>query len=184
MPMLRDSREKQFIGRYSTFATVPKYLQNVVGVMMKNERLKRLLYYPDSKALSLPKLTQPQAFTLINHQIKVVPQLNLEPDAKPYVIISLDNFIPQADQTTFRTLQLSFDIVARFEDWPLEDFNLRPYAIAGEIDAMINHSFFFEGIANFVGAKQLILNDYVGGITLYYQIDAYGDDRKLHGAND
>lgn len=94
MPMLRDSREKQFIGRYSTFATVPKYLQNVVGVMMKNERLKRLLYYPDSKALSLPKLTQPQAFTLINHQIKVVPQLNLEPDAKPYVIISLDNFVP------------------------------------------------------------------------------------------
>lgn len=153
MPMLRDSREKSFIGRYSTFATVEKYLQDIVGVLMKNERLKRLLYYTDSKALSLPKLEQRQAFTLLNSQIKVVPQLNLERDAKPYVIISLDNFSPQEDQTTFRSIQLSFDIVARFEDWPLEDFKLRPYSIAGEIDAMVNKSNFFEGIANFIGAK-------------------------------
>lgn len=184
MPMLRDSREKQFIGRYSTFASVEKYLQDVIGVMMKNERLKRLLYYTDSKALSLPKLNQKQAYELLTSQIKVVPQLNVERDAKPYVIVSLDNFIPQDDQTTFRTIQLSFDIVCQFEHWALEDFRLRPYSIAGEIDAMINHSFFFEGIANFIGAKQLILNDYIGGITLYYQIEAYGDDKKLHEAND
>lgn len=49
---------------------------------------------------------------------------------------------------------------------------------------MINHSYFFEGIADFVGAKQLILNDYVGGLTLYYLIQAYGDDKKLHEANE
>lgn len=113
-----------------------------------------------------------------------MPQLNLEPDAKPYVIVSLDNFTPQENQTTFRSIQMSFDIVARFEDWPLEDFKLRPYSIAGEIDAMVNKSSFFEGIANFIGAKQLILNDYMGGITLYYEILAFGDDRKLHEANE
>lgn len=95
--MLRDSREKSFIGRYSTFATVEKYLQDVVGVLMQNERLKRLLYYTDPKALSLPKLEQSQAYTLLNHQIKVVPQMILEPDAKPYIVISLDNFLPQED---------------------------------------------------------------------------------------
>lgn len=184
MPMLRDSRDKSFIGRYSTFASVEKYLQDIVGVLMKNERLKRLLYYTDPKALSLPKLEQRQAYLLLNHQIKVVPQLNLEPDAKPYVVVSLDNFVPQEGQTTFRSVQLSFDIVARFEDWPLEDFKLRPYSIAGEIDAMVNNSNFFQGIANFIGAKQLILNDYMGGITLYYRIEAYGEDRELHKAND
>lgn len=151
--MLRDSREKQFIGRYSTFASVEKYLQDIVGVLMKNERLKRLLYYTDPKALALPKLTQQQAFGLLNHQIKVVPQLIAEPDAKPYILVSLDNFLPGEGQTTFREIQLSFDIVCNFEHWPLEDFQLRPYSIAGEIDAMINHSFFFEGIADFVGAK-------------------------------
>ena len=73
MPMLRDSREKQFIGRYSTFASVEKYLQDIVGVLMKNERLKRLLYYTDPKALSLPKLEQRQAYSLLNSQIKIVP---------------------------------------------------------------------------------------------------------------
>lgn len=65
--MLRDSADKQFIGRYSTFASVEKYLQDIIGVLMKNERLKRLLYYTDPKALSLPKLTQPQAYSLLNH---------------------------------------------------------------------------------------------------------------------
>lgn len=184
MPMLRDSREKQFIGRYSTFASVEKYLQDIIGVLMKNERLKRLLYYTDPKALSLPKLDQKQSYSLLNHQIKIVPQLIVEPDAKPYILISLDNFIPQEGQTTFRSIQLTFDIVARFEDWPLEDFKLRPYSIAGEVDAMVNNSNFFEGIANFIGAKQLILGDYVGGITLYYQILAFGDDKQLHEAND
>lgn len=34
-----------------------------------------------------------------------------------------------------------------------------------------------------MGAKQLILNDYMGGITLYYQIEVYGDDKKLHPDN-
>lgn len=48
---------------------------------------------------------------------------------------------------------------------------------------MINRSSFFGGIANFIGGKQLILNDYLGGITLYYEILAYGDDRELHEAN-
>lgn len=65
--MLRDSSEKQFIGRYSTFASVEKSLQDVIGVLMKNERLKRLLYYTDPKALALPKLTQQQAYGLLNH---------------------------------------------------------------------------------------------------------------------
>lgn len=114
----------------------------------------------------------------------MVPKLEVEPDAKPYVIISLDNFVPQEGQTTFRSVQLSFDIVAPFEFWPLEDFRLRPYSIAGEIDAMVNHSNFFNGIANFIGAKQLILNDYMGGLTLYYKIEVYGDDKKLHPDND
>ena len=182
--MLRDSREKEFIGRYSTFTSVEKYLQEVVGVLMKNERLKRLLYYTDPKALSLPKLTQSQAYSLLNHQIKIVPRVDLEAEAKPFVVISLDNFIPQEGQTTFREIQLSFDIVCQFEHWPLEDFRLRPYSIAGEIDAMINRSNFFTGIANFIGAKQLTLNDYVGGITLYYLIEAFGEDKKLHEDNE
>lgn len=182
--MLRDSKEKQFIGRYSTFASVEKYLQDIVGALMKNERLKRLLYYTDSKALSLPKLTQSQAYGLLNHQIKIIPQINLESEAKPFVVISLDKFVPQEGQTTFREIQLSFDIVCNYEHWPLEDFQLRPYSIAGEIDAMVNRSHFFTGIANFIGARQLTLNDYVGGLTLYYLIEAYGDDTKLHGDNE
>lgn len=71
-------------------------------------------------------------------------------------------------------------ILARFEDWLLEDFKLRPYAIAGEVDALINKSFVTGfGIADFTGARTLMLNN-LGGLVLKYNVETYTDDTKLH----
>lgn len=101
-------------------------------------------------------------------------------DAKPYVIITLDNFTPNENQTTFRSFQLQFNIIARYEDWLLDDFKLRPHAIAGEIDALVNTSFITGfGIADFLGAKSLILED-LGGLALRYNVETFTDDTKLH----
>lgn len=181
MPLLRSQKDKDFIGRYSSFMSVENTLSQVVEMCLKNDRLKRLLYYTDPKALKLPKLDNEQTMSLLNHQIKIVPKLDIEPDAKPYIIISMDKFVPEDNQTTFRSVQLSFDILARFEDWPLGDFKLRPYAIAGEIDAMVNKSFITGlGIADFTGAQQLILGDELGGISLYYNVETFTDDTRLH----
>lgn len=85
------------------------------------------------------------------------------------------------NQTTFRSVQMSIDILCPFEHWQLDDFKLRPYSIAGEIDAMVNNSFISGiGVADFIGAQQLIINDNLGGISLYYNVETYGDDTKLH----
>lgn len=181
MALLRSQSEKDLIGRYSSFMSVEKTLADVVQLLLKNERLKRLLYYTDRHALGLPKLTQEQTYSLIGNQIRIVPKLTVDFDAKPYVIISLDKFTPMENQTTFRSVQMSIDILCPFEHWQLDDFKLRPYSIAGEIDAMINNSFVSGiGVADFVGAQQLIINDNLGGISLYYNVETYGDDTKLH----
>lgn len=58
MALLRSQSEKDLIGRYSSFMSVEKTLADVVQLLLKNERLKRLLYYTDRHALGLPKLTQ------------------------------------------------------------------------------------------------------------------------------
>lgn len=118
--------------------------------------------------------------TLLNNQIKIVPKLNIDFDAKPYIMLTLDNFTPNENQTTFRSFQLQVDILSRYDDWLLEDFKLRPYAIAGEVDALINKSFVTGfGIADFIGARSLILED-LGGLTLYYNVETFSDDTKLH----
>lgn len=181
MPLLRSQGEKSMLGRYSSFASVEQTLSKVVERLMKNDRLKRLLYYTDRHALELPKLTQEQSYSLLNNQFRIVPKLTIDHDAKPYVIISLDNFVPFEDQTTFRSFQLSFDILVPFEFWQLDNFKLRPYAIAGEIDGLINNDFVFGSqVADFIGAKQLILNEAWGGLSLYYNVETYIDDKKLH----
>lgn len=181
MPLLRSQSERNMLGRYSSFASVESTLSKVVERLMKNDRLKRLLYYTDRHALGLPKLNQEQSYSLLNNQIRIVPKLTIDHDAKPYIIISLDNFVPFENQTTFRSFQLTFDVIVPFEFWQLDNFKLRPYAIAGEIDAMINNDFIFGSqVADFMGAKQLILNEALGGLSLYYNVETYIDDKQLH----
>ena len=181
MPLLRTQQEKDMIGRYSSFQMVEQNLKAVVELLLKNERLKRLLYYTDPQALKLPKLTNEQTLSLLNNQIRLIPKLDLDDNAKPYVIITLDNFEPQSGQSTFKNAILSFDILAPFTCWQLGDFKLRPYSIAGEIDALINKSTVTGlGIANFIGGKSLLLGNDLGGLTLYYSIEAFGDDTKKY----
>lgn len=179
MPLLKSQQEKQVLTSYATFISVEKTLAEVVGLCMRNDRLKRLLYYTDKHALSLPKLNQDQSFSLLNEQIKIVPKLKVDPDTKPYIIISMDSFRPMNNLTTFRSIVLSFDILCAYDHWLLDDFKLRPYSIAGEIDGMINNSTVVESrTADFIGAKQLVLNEHLGGVTLSYNLETFFDDTE------
>ena len=179
MPLLRDQKYKDNLNKWSSFMSVEKTLESVVGLCLTNERLKRLLFYTDKHALSLPILTQEQTFSLLGTSILTVPKLQVDPDTKPYIIITLDNFVPNPGQTTFRQITLSIDILCSYQHWSLTDFKLRPYSIAGELDGMINNSFITgAGLADFMGAKQLVLNNYLGGCTIYYNLETFFDDHE------
>lgn len=180
MALLRSQEEKSMLNRYSSFMIVETITEKVVKLLMNNERLKRLLYYSDRHALSLPKLTQEQSFSLIDKNIKTVPKLEVDMDTEPYILISFDNFVPQPNQTTFRSITLEIDIFCSYKDWQLNDFKLRPYSIAGEIDALLNNSFVTGvGLADFTGAQRIMLNPFIGGISLYYNLETFKDDIKL-----
>lgn len=181
MALLHSQAEKDVLAARSSFMSVEKILEQIVQRMLVNERLKRLLYYTDKHALKLPKLTQEQSHSLINTSILIVPQLKIDPDAKPYVIISLSDFTPMPGQTTFKNITLTFDIFCNFDHWVLENFKLRPHAIAGEIDGMINSSFINTGVAKLNGARQLFLNEWLGGISVDYNVETYLDDYAAQG---
>lgn len=184
MPLLRDQKANQALTKWSSFLSVEKTLEEVVGLCMHNQRLLRLLYYTDKHCLKLPALTQPQTMSMLGEQIRIVPKITVDPDTKPYLIISLDNFVPNPGQTTFRQITLSIDILCAYDHWMLEDFKLRPYSIAGELDGMINNSFITgAGLADFVGAKQLVLNEHLGGCSLYYNLETFLDDHEPQKVN-
>ena len=86
-----------------------------------------------------PELTQQEAYSLIGSQIKLVPEAEIDKEGKPIIIISFDNFTPNATNPEFRDNFIIFDIYCPFDTWELGDFRLRPYKSAGRIDARLNN---------------------------------------------
>jgi hypothetical protein len=162
----------------SSFLSVEKDLSIITNMMLKNDRFKRLLYYSTSNALDLPNLTQDQSLELFGKYIKIVPKIYIDGSVLSYVIISFDNFTPSGNPE-FRDNIISFDIICHFDQWQLQDFQLRPYRIAAEIDTMFNDKHLTGiGKLNFLGANQLILNDEFAGLTLMYAATHGEEDKK------
>ena len=163
----------------SSFLSIEKDLSIITNLMLKNERLKRLLYYTIPDALDKPNLTSDQTYELFGKNIRIVPKLVIDKTVENYVIISFDNFTPNATNTEFRDHIISFDIICHFDQWHLKDFQLRPYRIAAEIDFMIDKKHLAGiGETQFLGANQLILNDEFAGISLMYGVINGEDDKK------
>lgn len=163
----------------SSFLSLEKDLSIIVNKLLKNEDLKRLLYYEDKHCLSAPNLTEEQTIGLINKNIKIVPKLQVDSEALNYVIITFDNFVTNDNNPEFRDCTITFDIICHMDQWNLGDFKLRPYRIAGEIDSMLdNKRLTGIGTLNFLSANQIVLNSELSGVSLSY-LAIYGEEDKI-----
>ena len=163
----------------SSFLSIEKDLSIITNMMLKNERLKRLLYYTTPDALDKKNITDEQTYELFGNNIRIVPKLAIDKTVENYIIISFDNFTPNATNPEFRDHIISFDIICHFDQWHLKDFQLRPYKIAAEIDSMIDGKHLAGiGETQFLGANQIILNSEFAGISLMYGVINGEDDKK------
>ena len=163
---------------HSSFMSVDKDLSLITSWMLKNKNLCKMLYYTDRDALDRPNLTEEQKYSLMNKQIKIVPKIYVDNSVLAYIIISMDNFTP-SENPQFRDNIITFDIICHFDQWHLQDFQLRPYRIAAELDSMFNNEHLTGiGELHFMGASQIILSDEFAGLTLMYQAVHGGEDKK------
>lgn len=164
----------------SSFLSVEKDMNLIISLMLRNERLKRLLYHTTKDSLKKPNLTEDQTFELIGKNIKNVPKLYVDSSVLNYIIINFDNFIQNLSNPEFKDNIIEFDIICHFDQWQLEDFQLRPYKIAAEIDAMFNKQHLTGiGKLEFAGANQIILTDEFAGLCLTYRAVHGEEDRKF-----
>lgn len=162
----------------SSFLSMEKDTGIIVNEILKNNRLKKLLYYTTSDAMEKPNLTEDQSLSLLGTNIKIVPKLYVDGSVLNYVLINFDNFIP-SENPEFRDNTIQFDIICHFDQWNLRDYALRPYKIAGEIDSMFNlKKLTGIGYLEFVGATQIVLNDEFAGLCLMYRTVHGGEDEK------
>jgi hypothetical protein len=87
----------------------------IVDKMLKNNRLKKMLYYTTKDCLDKPNLTEDQSLSLINKNIKNVPKLVVDKNVLNYIIVNFDNFTPNAKNPEFRDNVVEFDIICHFD---------------------------------------------------------------------
>lgn len=124
--------------------------------------------------MSLAKLRQ-------EGYIKLEPKVKIgeHEEVKSYIIISCDNFTPNATNPYYRDCIVTFDIICHTDYWDIGNYRVRPLKIAGYIDGILNKAKLSGiGTFNFIGCNQLILNEELSGYTLMYSA-IHGNDDKL-----
>ena len=164
----------------SSFLSVDKDMSIIVDYLMKNDRLKKLLFYNSKDCLSRKNLTEDETIELFGKNIKIVPKLYVDNSVLTYIIISFDNFTGNRTNPEFRDNIIEFDIICHFDQWQLQDFQLRPYKIAAEIDSMLDgQKLTGIGKLEFLGANQMILTDEYAGLCLMYSA-IHGEEDKVN----
>ena len=164
----------------SSFLSVDKDMSIITDYLMKNDRLKKLLYYNSKDCLNRLELTEDETIELFGKNIKIVPKLYVDGSVLNYIIVSFDNFTGNRTNPEFRDNIIEFDIICHFDQWQLQDFQLRPYKIAAEIDSMLNgQKLTGIGKLEFLGANQMILTDEYAGLCLMYSA-IHGEEDKIN----
>lgn len=104
------------------------------------------------------------------HFIRATPKLPFgeHEEVKSYIILEFDDFVP-TNNPRYRDCVISFSIISHLDYWEMDDYNLRPWMIAGYVDGILNESKLSGiGTLQFLGASQLVLNEYLGGVLLRY----------------
>lgn len=111
--------------------------------------------------------------------IRLEPKVRLpeHEQIKTYIIISFDDFTPNAKNPEFRDCSVNFDVICHTDYWDIGNYRLRPLKICGYIDGLLNGSK-LSGIGElfFAGGSQLILNEDLSGYSISY--------RAIHGTDD
>lgn len=154
----------------SSFLVLEKDFARIVDKMLQNPRLLKLLYYREADALKRPNLTTEQKMKLIDREIRIVPYLNIMKECPISIVIVANNFFPNQTNPQFRDYTINFHILCHPDHWNLGNFQLRPYKIAGELDAMFNNQKMTGiGELQFRGAANLVMNGQWEGLTLTYR---------------
>ncbi len=115
--------------------------------------------------------------------IKLEPKIRLgeNEEVKSYIIVSCDNFSPNATNPHYRDCTVTFDIICHTDYWDIGNYRVRPLKIAGYIDGILNKARLSGiGTFQFMGCNQLILNETLSGYTLMYRA-VHGNDDKIEG---
>ena len=154
----------------SSLLGMPKDAAIIIDRILSNPNLLRLLVYEtrDWQSQPLPNGEQiKELFT--SHQISSVPKIKIDSKEKTYIRLTYGTVIRNASNPEYRDNTFGIDIICHYDNWDLGDFELRPYRVAGEIDAMLDKTRLTGiGELEFVSATPYVYNEEFAGVSLTY----------------
>ena len=164
----------------SSLLGMPKDAAIIIDRILSNPNLLRLLVYEtrDWQSQPLPNGEQiKELFT--SHQISSVPKIKIDSKEKTYIRLTYGTVIRNASNPEYRDNTFGIDIICHYDNWDLVDFELRPYRVAGEIDAMLDKTHLTGiGELEFVSATPYVYNEEFAGVSLTYLAVRGHEDQK------
>ena len=164
----------------SSLLGMPKDAAIIIDRILSNPNLLRLLVYEtrDWQSQPLPNGEQiKELFT--SHQISSVPKIKIGSKEKTYIRLTYGTVIRNASNPEYRDNTFGIDIICHYDNWDLGDFELRPYRVAGEIDAMLDKTHLTGiGELEFVSATPYVYNEEFAGVSLTYLAVRGHEDQK------
>ena len=154
----------------SSLLGMPKDAAIIIDRILSNPNLLRLLVYEtrDWQSQPLPNGEQiKELFT--SHQISSVPKIKIDSKEKTYIRLTYGTVIRNASNPEYRDNTFGIDIICHYDNWDLGDFELRPYRVAGEIDAMLDKTHLTGiGELEFISAVPYVYSEEFAGVSLTY----------------
>ena len=192
---------------YSSFFSCDRDIEEILKLLFISSKpysdiLKRLLIINNKDCLDTKNKTYQDIidkFSLADMieqgYIRLNPKIarGTHEQIKSYIIISLDSFSSNIRNSFFRDYNITFDIVCYNDAWVLDDYKIRPLAICGYIDGILNsisqkeslykRQIKLTGIGQyqFLACNEQVLNEDLSMYTLAYRGIHFTEDLNKVG---
>lgn len=110
-------------------------LVEIVKRLLANQTLCKLLYYADKNPTSHPDFNNTKE--LLHTRIKITPKVDSQEDTKSTIAVLINNGY-KLSNSEFKELNVLVYIYVPFQEWVINDSQLRPFAIMSEIQSSLD----------------------------------------------
>lgn len=114
-------------------------LQKIIGRLLENDDLIKLLYYEDKDPLSkaaLDKSTKQEE--IFEKLIKIIPHVGTNEDSKSKVVVYITKAGKHSKNDEFKNIEIHISVFVPLTNWIIKDTNLRPFAILGQLQSSLD----------------------------------------------
>lgn len=154
----------------SSLLGMPKDAALIMDRILSNQNVLKLLCYNSRDWKNKPDVTGDMLKEMFeSKQISSVPKIKIDKPEKTYLRLIYGNVVRNATNPEYRDNTFGIDIICHYDNWDLGNFELRPYRIAGEIDAMLDKTHLTGiGELEFISAVPYVYDEEFAGVTLTY----------------